>query len=107
MEWARKVHEKRQQRSGAIPQEWTVPDTVLSLLSSPLDSNPNSLIQLDIVRHCDILTERELEITEDHTVEKLLEYLASGELTSVQVTTAFCKRAAIAHQLVRYTSYLR
>jgi amidase len=29
----------------------------------------------------------------------LLEKLAAGELSSVEVTSAFCKRAALAHQL--------
>ncbi|KAH7379676.1 amidase signature domain-containing protein [Cadophora sp. MPI-SDFR-AT-0126] len=38
--------------------------------------------------------------TENYTAVKLLEHLASGKFTSVAVTTAFCKRAAIAQQLV-------
>lgn len=46
-----------------------------------------------------MLTEKELRITEAYDVRHLLKALASGELTSVDVTVAFCKRAAIAQQL--------
>jgi len=42
----------------------------------------------------------ELEITEIDDVSALLDKLAKGEWSSVEVTTAFYKRAIIAHQLV-------
>ena len=47
----------------------------------------------------DLLTARELEITESST-EALVSALAVGELTSVEVTKAFLRRAAIAQKLV-------
>jgi amidase len=40
-----------------------------------------------------------LAITESTAVD-LVSEMAAGKLTSVAVTTAFCKRAALAHQLV-------
>ena len=47
---------------------------------------------------CGILTQDELKITEA-PVADILSNLQSRKLTSEAVTTAFCKRAAVAHQL--------
>lgn len=55
---------------------------------------------MDIPAKCGILTARELEITEIIDVDILLKKLSSAEWSSVEVTTAFLKRAVIAHQLV-------
>ena len=49
-----------------------------------------------------ILSERELYIT-DHLAVDIVNKLSNGEWTSEEVTIAFCKRASIAHQLVRLT----
>lgn len=49
-----------------------------------------------------LLTADESNITET-SPEQLLKSLASGQLTSVQVVTAFLRRAGIAQQLVRWT----
>lgn len=47
----------------------------------------------------ELLNEAELKITESPP-EELLKFLASGELSSVDVTTAFLRRAGIAQKLV-------
>lgn len=47
-----------------------------------------------------LLSERDLAIT-DQDAERLLPALASGKLSSVEVTEAFLRRAALAHKLVR------
>lgn len=52
------------------------------------------------MRKLGILTAKELQITEQYTVSQLLEALKSGQLTALEVTVAYCKRAAIAQQLV-------
>jgi len=41
-----------------------------------------------------------LTITEEDNVAVLLRHLHDGSYSSVEVTTAYCKRAALAHQLV-------
>jgi len=46
-----------------------------------------------------IMSAEELAITESSATD-LVAQMAAGKLTSVVVTTAFCKRAALAHQLV-------
>lgn len=48
-----------------------------------------------------ILNETECEITSKYDATALLEKLKAGVWTVEEVTVAFCKRAAVAHQLVR------
>jgi amidase len=48
----------------------------------------------------EILTERELELTESPP-EDLITVLATGYVSSVEVTKAFLRRAALAQKLVR------
>lgn len=104
--WQTKVAAKQQESHAAIPEAWRLPDSIVNALVYPLEEKPNRLIELDIPRKSGILSEKELDITEQNTVTQLLAKLASGELTSLEVTTAFCKRAAIAQQLVNATSPL-
>ncbi|KAL6246096.1 hypothetical protein RBB50_007249 [Rhinocladiella similis] len=99
MSWQDIAARKREERRAAIPKNWLLPSAITDSLSFPLDKNPNNLLALDIPRKSGILTSHELDITENYTVAALLGKLASGEFTSVDVTTAFCKRAAIAQQL--------
>lgn len=98
--WQTKVAEKQKQSLAAIPQAWHLPESITKALAYPLEEKPNHLMELDIPRKSGILSDKELDITEQNTVAQLLAKLASGQLTSVEVTTAFCKRAAIAQQLV-------
>jgi amidase len=89
--WQDVALKKRTSLADAIPQEWrlkTLPSSGGSVMSVPKDSG--------------ILTADELAITESLASE-LVERLATGKLSSVAVTTAFCKRAALAHQVVSLT----
>lgn len=97
--WQQIVAQKRQSGDAAIPKEWKLPSSILDSLAFPLDKHPNKLIELDIPRKSGLLTDRELNVTENYTVSELLAKLASGEFTALEVTTAFSKRAAIAQQL--------
>lgn len=99
-EWEKIVADKKRRSQNDIPDAWKLPEAVLSELSLPLESHPNRILDMDIPRKSGILSTRELEITENYSVAELLDRLASGTLTSLEVTTAFCKRAAIAQQLV-------
>jgi amidase len=54
---------------------------------------------IHFITRCGILTESQIAITE-HTASELLRKIHSGQLTVVEVTEAYCTRAAIAHQLV-------
>jgi amidase len=71
----------------AIPQKWHLP--------SPPDESVTDVTGMP--RSCGLLTERQLFLTEQ-TADSLVKQLQTGELTSVELTEAFCARAAIAHQ---------
>lgn len=55
---------------------------------------------LPIIKDCGILTPRELEITDVEDATTLLAEIHSQKWTALEVTIAYCKRAAIAQQLV-------
>lgn len=88
--WKEKAEDKRARITARIPSEWRIksspPADELSVMSYPKKSG--------------IMTTEELAITESSATD-LVAQMATGKLTSVAVTTAFCKRAALAHQLVR------
>ncbi|CZT21591.1 related to general amidase [Ramularia collo-cygni] len=73
-----------------IPSEWRIPtdkvpgDDVLDVTGIPAQ--------------CGLLSQLDLEITESFATE-IVAKIAKGEWSAEAVTTAFCKRASIAHQL--------
>ncbi|KAH7364836.1 amidase [Rhexocercosporidium sp. MPI-PUGE-AT-0058] len=94
-EW-RKVAAKYQVRNAAkIPEEWRLPESILSTIS---ENNPLNV--LHVPRTCGILSDAEVAITEDFSAVELVRKMADAQLSSLEVTQAFCKRAAIAQQLV-------
>lgn len=103
--WQARAADKRIQCQNLIPEAWKLDLAALPVpqegSSQSLAESRTNLIHLDIPRRSGILTPRELRITESHDVHHLLGALASGDLTALEVTVAFCKRAAIAQQLVR------
>lgn len=88
--WKTKAAEKRVAQLASIPKEWR--------LSAPLPKPKNTY---EYLRTSGVLTKEELNITETIDAAILLRKMASGALSAVQVATAFCKRAAIAQQLIR------
>ncbi|RMJ20063.1 hypothetical protein CDV36_000226 [Fusarium kuroshium] len=97
--WEVRAAEKRARCADAIPKPWRLPSHILDSLKTPLETNKNDLVSLDIPRRSGILSDIELDITESYNVSSLLAKLADGTFTAVQVVTAFSKRAAIAQQL--------
>ena len=59
-----------------------------------------NFIAFKLLGECGILTNEEFDITENYDATALLGLLASKKVSSITVTTAFCKRAAIGQQLV-------
>ena len=88
--WRDLCASRKQRQLDAIPKEW--------LIQTPPDEQRNVL---DVPRTCGLLTPRELEITHTDNVQVLLDKLHTAEWSAVEVTTAFYKRAIIAHQVVR------
>ena len=92
--WQEPAAEKKARQTASIPKEW--------LIVTPSDDVSDVT---DIPAKCGLLSARELEITEVSSAEVLLSKIATGEWSSVEVCTAFCKRAVIAHQVVRAFSF--
>jgi hypothetical protein len=79
-----------------IPQEWRLPKHLLDPSIKDVSGIPAS---------CGILSSEELDITtRDSTC--ILEKIQSRAWTAEKVTLAFCKRAAIAQQLVSSRKFL-
>lgn len=91
MSWQDKAANKRATLTGLIPREWILPARLLTSL--PKNS-------LEIPSQCGILSALDLQITAINEIEILADRIATGMYSAVQVTEAYCKRAAIAHQLV-------
>jgi hypothetical protein len=86
--WQSVAARRKHEINSTIPTEWLVPLYLLESKSS-----------VDLVKRCGLLTEREVTIVY-HTAVDLLQKLRERKYTAVEVTTAFCKAAAIAHQAV-------
>jgi amidase len=95
-EWQELIRKKRAARDALIPEEWRLPTIIISKISSE-----SSHSAFELLNEAALLTDREIDITENNTATSLTAKIASGELSSYDVATAFCKRAALVHQLVR------
>ncbi|OQU96987.1 hypothetical protein CLAIMM_02992 [Cladophialophora immunda] len=93
--WEARCVEARAARDATIPEEWLLKDLpsedVTNVMSLPYTSG--------------LMTEEELALTELDATE-LLQRLCKGEVKSYTVTRAFCKRAAIAQQVVNCLTYM-
>jgi amidase len=86
-DWKQLVSDKNSRLSKTIPVEWRIQEL------------PKGDSVFEYPRASGLLSQAELEITSSSATE-LVEKLSKGELKSVDVTLAFCKRAALAQQLV-------
>ena len=92
-DWKQLALSKRVATFNKIPKSWLLP---LEQASQYTETNPISV--LNVPKESGILTQKELEITELYDATDLVALMATGELSSVEVVTSFCKRASIAHQ---------
>ncbi|KZT68822.1 amidase [Daedalea quercina L-15889] len=86
--WQDRCKARKRAQVDTLPKHW--------LIDLPSDDQRDVR---DIPRTCGLLTLRELEITETTDVDCLLLNLRTAIWSSVEVTTAFYKRAIIAQQL--------
>lgn len=89
--WQAIAARKQAERASKIPAEWLIPESLLP----PADQD---CVQ-DFPATSGLFTERELAITES-TASEVVERIARGEWTALEVTRAVCKRTAVAQQLV-------
>ncbi|KAL4874303.1 amidase signature domain-containing protein [Aspergillus karnatakaensis] len=92
--WKEIAASKRAARDKAIPKDWLLPAGHVS---------DNQINVIHVPENCDILTSRELEITALEA-QTLVQKILDRDYSSYEVTLAFCKRAAIAQQLVNCLS---
>ncbi|KAK3375517.1 amidase signature domain-containing protein [Lasiosphaeria ovina] len=90
--WEEIVADKQRTDAAKIPLEWVLPPAVVAGAEAR-----RSLVGAFIEGLLDAET---CQIT-DMDVPDLVGLMESGAFTAVQVTTAFCKRAAVVHQLTR------
>ncbi|KAL5365258.1 amidase signature domain-containing protein [Aspergillus floccosus] len=93
-DWEQKAQAKQAEAAAKIPSAWRLPSEILDQIAQGTLQNV-----LEIPRQSGLLSDRELLITEVPDATELLKKLSSREWSAVEVTTAFCKRAAIAQQL--------
>ena len=94
-DWQDIVSKKRAEVAKQLPQEWHLSSTIVDTIDEKSD-----ISVLDVPEKCGLLSSQELEITSKYDAVDLIRKMATKELSSVEVTTAFCKRAAVAHQVV-------
>lgn len=87
--WQEIASEQQRLRDSQISKGWI-------LESLPTESVANVM---NAPYTCGLMTKKELALTEKDATD-LLAMMARGELKSHDLTSAFCKRAAIAQQLV-------
>lgn len=73
-----------------------------SALLKPEDLSPLPLNVLPVPRSCGLLTDLELDLTENLDATDLLRMLAKQQVTARALLTAFRKRATIAQQCVSH-----
>ncbi|PMB68511.1 Acetamidase [Beauveria bassiana] len=88
--WQTVVSEKRAELAAKIPQEWLLSQRVIGHARSRRSIAGDSLDSLLDSHTIDITTREPTEIVRE---------IASGNLSSVDVVTAFCKRASYIHQI--------
>lgn len=93
-DWSQLAAQKRDRISKSIPSEWKLKN---------IDKQRSAFESID---DTGLLSPDELKIVKSSATD-LVQKLARGDLKSLDVTLAFCKRAASAHELVRSSPFPR
>lgn len=93
--WRAQGQAKFQSTLNAIPDKWR--------LNAPTPP-PTELRDVTGTYIQQFLSKREIEITETDAVD-IVSQTTSGRWSAVEVTEAFCHRAALAHQLVSHSQH--
>ena len=93
-DWAIAAAAKRSARAALIPPAYRLPPAEIECLPRTHD------LREYVSNECSLLSDRDKEITNLDEASELLQRLREGVYTAVEVTEAFCRRAAVAQQLV-------
>lgn len=94
-DWEALAKSKRDALAAKLPKDWLLPAEQTATYH---EQATNSV--LDVPRTCGLLSDDELDITENYDATELVQLMSTKRLKSIDVVTAFCKRAAIAQQCV-------
>ena len=94
--WRKLVNAKQEQLAQEFPKAWLLPAALLKEYSV----KGTNLVTSDLLSKVEFLSNEEIRITEDISATDLTREIREKKLSSVAVTTAFAKRAAVAQQLV-------
>ncbi|KAK7626428.1 fatty-acid amide hydrolase [Phyllosticta citricarpa] len=97
-DWQTLTARKRETISSQIPASWRLSPSFIEATGASATA-PTRLIAGDAVRKSGVLSEREFALTEGATASALVERMSKGEISAVEVVTAYCKRACVAGQL--------
>ncbi|KAI8681032.1 Amidase [Fusarium keratoplasticum] len=93
-DWKSLIEAKRAHLYAQIRPEWRLPGNITKQVHHTSDASA-----FDLLNNTNLLSQRERKITENYDASELIEMMATAVISSVEVTTAFCKRAAAAQQL--------
>lgn len=79
--WQSVSWQKKDQQFASIPSQWRLPQSPPATVTN----------HLSIPRECGLLTEKELNITENYDATALAQAIKDRKLKCVDVATAFCK----------------
>jgi amidase len=102
--WNELAAAHRANQRECIKKEWLVSPELLAQIAGACQSDEGILIARRAVDKSGLLTDKEMEITERYDVRSLLKEMETGRMSALEVTQAFCKRAALAQQLVSKTN---
>lgn len=95
--WQTIAKRKQTYRDSQIPQQWSIPSSMRPKDPPLMKYGPQNVLHISC--ECGILSPTEVTSTETYSVQSLLSALASQNSSALNVTTAFCKRTAIAQQI--------
>lgn len=99
-EWEQIARKHFEEQKKKIPSDWVLDNAKLEQLRGAGTAQEGRLIDLQAAKKSGILDSNEMNITENYTARELLRHLRQGTLSAERVVTAYCKRAAVAQQLV-------
>ncbi|KAG9666107.1 amidase, partial [Aureobasidium melanogenum] len=94
MSWTEISHRKREALQSLIPPEWRLPASRIAAAATCPDVSV--LVSTELSHNERLITESGVAL--------ILTSIATGEMTSFEVMSAFCHRAAVAHQLANCLS---
>ena len=101
-DWETSAARRRGRLSNKSLSKWRLAKSWTSKIGPSISHNV-----LVVPRECCILTEKAVIFAKDYDATALLEDMASGVLSSFEMTLAFSERAAIAYQVVNLSCRFR